>query len=125
MLKLPQFYGNVITAFNSCKKQKVIGNLTRDEFLSQFIWNNRLFQYDSKPLIFNNWIRSGILYVNDIFDETGELFDITYFSNKLIKKNNILCEYLMLKKAVKMCRQKFDCSYAKYVNIRKDVHFFV
>ena len=29
----------------------------------------------------------------------------------------------MLKKAVKMYRQKFDCSYAKYVNIRKDVHF--
>lgn len=47
---------------------------------------------------------------------------ITYFSNKLVKKNNIICEYVMLKRAVKHFRQKSDCSYAKYVNIKNDVH---
>lgn len=79
-------------------------------------------QYDSKPLCFYNWLKGGILYVKDIFDETGEMYDITYFSNKLVEKNNIICEYVMLKRAVKHFRQKFDCSYAKYVNIKNDVH---
>lgn len=50
------------------------------------------------------------------------MYDITYFSNKLVKKNNINCEYLILKRAVKSFRQKFDCSYAKHVNIKNDVH---
>lgn len=95
MIKLPQFYRNVFNAFNSCKIQKSVGSLTRDEFLSQFLWNNKLFQYDSKPLCFYNWLRCGILYVN--FNETGEMYDITYFSNKLVKKNNIICEYLVKK----------------------------
>lgn len=97
MIKLPQFYRNVFNAFNSCKIQKSVGSLTRDEFLSQFLWNNKLFQYDSKPLCFYNWLRCGILYVKDIFNETGEMYDITYFSNKLVKKNNIICEYLVKK----------------------------
>lgn len=74
MIKLPQLYQNVFNAFNSCKIQKSIGSVTRDEFLSQFLWNNKLVQYDSKPLCFYNWLKGGILYVKDIFDETGEMY---------------------------------------------------
>lgn len=36
------------------------------------------------------------------------MYEITYFSNK-VKKNNIICEYVMLKRAIKHFRQKFDC----------------
>lgn len=72
MLKLPVFYGNVFSAFNRCKKQTNVNTLNRDEFLSQFIWNNNLFQYENKPLCFENWIKTGIVYVKDSFDENGE-----------------------------------------------------
>lgn len=78
-----------------------VNTLNRDEFLSQFIWYNNLFQYENKPLCFENWIKSGILYVKDIFDENGEFYDMMYFTQKLARKNNILCEYIMLRKAFK------------------------
>ena len=123
MLDLPQFYGNVFSAFNKCKMPIHIDNLNRDNFLSMFLWNNRLLQYKSKPLCFKNWIKSGILYTKDIFDESGEMHDILYFSNRIIKKNNILCEYYMLKNSVRAYIRKFDCSYAKYVTIKQDVKF--
>mgnify|MGYP000527767340 FL=1 len=123
MLKLPVFYGNVFSAFNRCKKQKNVNTLNRDEFLSQFIWNNNLFQYENKPLCFENWIKSGILYVKDIFDENGEFYDMMYFTQKLVRKNNILCEYIMLRKAFKAYKEKFDCSYSKYVKIKHCVSF--
>ena len=68
-------------------------------------------------------MQSGILYTKDIFDESGEMHDILYFSNRIIKKNNILCEYYMLKNSVRAYIRKFDCSYAKYVTIKQDVKF--
>lgn len=123
MLKLPVFYGNVFSAFNRCKIQKNVNTLNRDEFLSQFIWNNNLFQYENKPLCFENWIKSGILYVKDIFDENGEFYDMMYFTQKLVRKNNILCEYIMLRKAFKAYKERFDCSYSKYVKIKHCVSF--
>lgn len=52
MIKLPQFYRNVFNAFNSCKIQTSIGSVTRDEFLSQFLWNNKLFAIRFKATMF-------------------------------------------------------------------------
>ena len=67
MLDLPQFYGNVLSAFNKCKMPKHVGNLNRDDFLSMFLWNNnRLLQYKSKPLCFKNLLQSGI-FIHQIY----------------------------------------------------------
>lgn len=40
-----------------------------------------------------------------------------------MKYKKVLCEYYMLKKAVRDYKLKFDCSYAKYVNVKPNVHF--
>ena len=45
---IPQFYVEVLSAFNECKQ--ITCNLTCDQFLSQPIWNNKLFKYNGKPL---------------------------------------------------------------------------
>ena len=102
MIKLPFFYGEVISAFNKCKKVTQICNLKRNQFFKEFIWNNYLFKYDSKPLYFENWIKSGILYIKDMFDNDGNFYSIEHFYNILERKNNILCEYIMIKKALKV-----------------------
>jgi hypothetical protein len=120
ILKLPQFYLEVFNALNKSKKTKQFNLLKRDEFLSEFIWDNNLFQYKSKPLCFENWIKSGILYVKDIFDEQGSLYDINYFSRVLNKKNNILCEYIILRSCFKKYIDKFDCTFAKYINVQNN-----
>ena len=83
ILDLPKFYGNVLSAFNICKMPIHIDNLKRDDFLSLFLWNNKLLQYKSKPLCFKNWMQSGILYTKDIFDESGEMHDICIFQTEL------------------------------------------
>ena len=97
--------------------------ISRNEFLSQFIWNNKLFTYKSKPLCFTNWIKGGILYVKDIFNKNGELYDISFFTNALKKNNNTLCEYIMIKKAIDKYQKKCDCSFAKFTNIHNTCIF--
>lgn len=96
MTKLPHYYVDAFTALNKCKKWRQVNHLKRDEFLTEFIWNNNLFTFKSKSLCVENWIRSGILCVKDIFDADGNLNDLNYFSNIMKKKNNISCEYIML-----------------------------
>jgi hypothetical protein len=62
--------------------------------------------YKSKPLCFTNWIKGGILYVKDIFNENGKLHDISFFRNALKKNINTLCEHVMIKKLWTNIRKK-------------------
>jgi hypothetical protein len=39
----------------------------------QIIWGNELIKFDHKILLFNNWINSELIYVNDILNENGEM----------------------------------------------------
>jgi hypothetical protein len=71
--------------------------------------------YKSKPLCFTSWIKGGILYVKDIFNENGKLHHISFFTNALKKNNNTLCEYIMIKKSMDKYQKKFD--FAKFTNI--------
>ena len=84
-ISIPHFYGEVFTAFNKCKKCKNINALKKDEFFAEIIWNNNLFQYKSKPLFLTNWIKSGIKYIKELFNDNGEIYDLEYFTNKIEK----------------------------------------
>lgn len=76
-----------------------------------------MFEYKEQIICFVNWIKDGILYVKGIFNENRETYDISYFMNLLRKRNNILCEYVMLKQVVKECIKVFNFSNAKHVII--------
>ena len=58
-----------------------------------------------------------------MFDNNGNFYNIEHFYNILERKNNILCEYIMIKKALKEYRNKFGCSFASSVHIKKDILF--
>ena len=117
-LKIPKFYIEGIDAFIKCKKVKNLKDYSTDDFLQEIIWNNNLFLHKSEPLCFENWMSCGILYVKDIFDENGLIYEFTHFSNIIRKKHNILCEYLIVKRVFRKYQQMFDCNKAKYVNIK-------
>lgn len=117
MIKFLYFYVEVFIVLNKCKKLRYVNYLKRDEFLIEFIWNNNFFIYKLKLLCFENWIKSGILYVKDIFDVDGNLYDINYFFSIMKKKNNIFCEYIMFRMCFKNYIEIFDCFYVKYINI--------
>ena len=43
--------------------------------------------------MFNNWVKSNILFDKDLFDENGVFREPLYFRNILIRKSNWICEY--------------------------------
>jgi hypothetical protein len=50
-------------------------------------------------LLFNNWINSDLVYVNDILDENGELSH-NFILNRLKNKSNWITEFTIMKKAI-------------------------
>ena len=39
----------------------------------QIIWGNKHITFENKPIVFENWIKSDLIYVNDILDSTKTL----------------------------------------------------
>lgn len=54
-----------------------------------------------------------IMYVIYVFNDDGEMHDLIYFTNEVDEKNNIICEYFMLKHATRLHTNSFNCTYAK------------
>ena len=117
---IPQFYVEVLSAFNECKQ--ITCNLTCDQFLSQPIWNNKLFKYNGKPLCYKSWIKSGILYVKELFDDNG-FKNIKMFRNTLRFKKNWICEYNTLKRVFNRYCAIYDTTRSKYINIKQNRYF--
>ena len=63
---IPKYYRSILFAFNTVKqtltKRKQNG-ISGD----QLIWGNKYFILNSNMLFFKEWIRSGILYIRDIY----------------------------------------------------------
>lgn len=74
-----------------------------NDVLQEPIWNNRHFVFDGKPVFFKNWIKSNILYVNDLFTDNWfkSLNDI---GDEVYSKANLLCEYKIISPAFKNIR---------------------
>lgn len=71
-----------------------------------------------KTFYFQNWIKSGILNTKDLYDMNGSFRQIEYFYDKLSNKNNILCEYLILKTVFCKFSKQYQCEKAPYINIK-------
>ena len=93
---MPTFYQEVFLSFNKCKKEIPYSQISSDNFLQQPLWNNRYICYKGKSLCYTKWIKSGILYVKDMFDENGNFRTLEYLSTILTCKANWLCEYHFL-----------------------------
>ena len=63
------------------------------------LWGNRFIKYKGKCLLFVNWIESGILYINDIITNNGNISE-TVILQKLISKRNWLAETNIIKLAI-------------------------
>ena len=87
---LPVFYKEVFCLFNEAKTVLPFNQLNDDLFLQQTIWNNLYFKVKGKPLLFRNWLKSGIKYVKDLYDDYGNFLDNAYFSNIIVNKSNWL-----------------------------------
>lgn len=50
-----------------------------DEFLTELIQSDNLFNMTQNHIYFENWIKSGILYIKDVFDDHDDLYDTKHF----------------------------------------------
>ena len=42
------------------------------EIRKQLIWGNKFIMFKNKSLMFDNWINSDLIYINDILNEKGK-----------------------------------------------------
>lgn len=93
-----------------------------NDVLQEPIWNNRHFVFDGKPVFFKNWIKSNILYVNDLFTDNWfkSLNDI---GDEVYSKANLLCEYKIISPAFKNIRNIVDGVQANFFNIKNQRTF--
>ena len=55
----------------------------------------------NKSLMFDNWINSDLIYINDILNENGEISQNLILDKlKYMYKNNWISEFICLKKAI-------------------------
>lgn len=72
--------------------------------------------FKNKTLYFQNWFNKGFKYVKDIVDENG-LKPLEFFSNILAQKNNLICEYFIMKNVFHKFKKQFDLGLAKHTTV--------
>lgn len=96
---MPKFYFELIDTFIKTNNPP---NTLPKEFRTirqQLVWGNQFIKTNNKCLIFQNWIKNGILFINDIINEKGEISEKIVLE-KLKVKTNWISEFIQLKKAI-------------------------
>ncbi len=116
-LKIPDFWGEVFVYLNECKSTKKVELMNDYDFFSEPIWFNSRYTHKNNPLFFKNWIKSGILYVKDLF-LNGRLISEKEILDKLINKTDWIRELMIVKTLFMKIVNNFNPLIAKHVNIR-------
>ena len=88
---IPTFYKDVLRYFFELNNLHVTPKpQTFYDIRTQIIWGNRFIKYKGKCLVFNSWINSGLLFINDVIDDNGEIKETVL--NKLVVKTNWISE---------------------------------
>ena len=81
------------------RKKENIKSETFEQIRKQIIWGNHEIKFLNKCFIFKEWIKSGIIFVNDIIDENGNIAE-QIIHEKLNNKCNWISELSSLKLAI-------------------------
>jgi hypothetical protein len=60
---------------------------------------NKFIKYKGKSLMIENWINSGIIFINDIIDDQGNISEVVILQN-LICKQNWMSKTSIVKKSI-------------------------
>ena len=118
---IPQFYRDIFVLWNLTGGGKTKKPKSFIDIRKQIIWNNEYLKFEGKTLVFENWIISGILYINDIIDEMGNISQ-RIILDKLKNKSNWLSEISRIKKIVPqewLAILKKENSRKSVVNVKK------
>ena len=113
----PNFYQDVILAYNKCKHIRPFDNLNVSEVFEQPLWGNEYFKIKGESLYFRKWAISGILYVKDLVNDNGLFKDDEELYYSVNNRVNILKEIFIIKKYIIKRLAGIDTMLAKSVRI--------
>ena len=116
--RVSEFHKAVISAYNSVKHIKPIEKLNEFEFFSQIIWANEHFRYNNNAFFWKHWVKSGFIYVKDLFNDDGTFVKEQYVFQKLSCKTNWISEFVIVKTCICKLAKKFDSKCCKYINAK-------
>ena len=89
---LSLFYNEILTWYIDLNNLKPIKKPnTFYDIRTQVMWGNRYIKFKGKCLIFKDWIKSGLVFVNDIINDKGEINE-TFILAKLSHTRNWISE---------------------------------
>ena len=97
--RLPSFYSDLIQNWFKFRNIDKTCPRTFFDIRKQLIWGNDLIKHDNKPLFFHNWIKSKLLFVNDVINEHGEINE-HFILTKLDNKVNWISEISILRNSL-------------------------
>ena len=97
--KIPEFYREVVKYWNLSGGGQTKLPVTFIDIRKQIIWGNKHITFENKPIVLENWIKSDLIYVNDILDSTKTLSS-KLILEKLKFKSNWIAEFDMVNKSI-------------------------
>ena len=92
------FYTELIKTWIICNKKTIMEPKQYFQVRKQIIWGNKFIKYKGKSLMIDNWINSGIIFINDTIDDQGNISQVVIPQN-LICKQNWMSETSIVKKS--------------------------
>ena len=112
---IPQFYQDIFLNFNKCKDLEQFSQLQNHEALTQIIWGNEYFKHNGKTLYYRHWIKSGFIYVKDLFNDDGSWINENDILEKLKNTSNWIIEFSILKRVLGLALQRVETKLVKYI----------
>ena len=85
---LPLFYKKILEFFNELKTL-----YSYDQKQELILFNDKDILVDGKPIFLNEWFRKGILSINELLNETGNVLTFQEFRDKYSCESNFLQYY--------------------------------
>ena len=85
---LPLFYKKILEFFNELKTL-----YSYDQKQELILFNNKDILVDGKPIFLSEWFRKGILSINELLNETGNVLTFQEFRDKYFCESNFLQYY--------------------------------
>ena len=96
---LPEFYFELTKTWIKYKNTNDNIPVNFRNIRQEVIWGNKYITLKGKSLLFTNWIKSNLIYINDIIDEKGNISE-NYILQKLKFKHNWMIEITKIKNAI-------------------------
>ena len=99
MSPIPEFYIDIIETWLEIKNVNKSPQINTFDQIRKQMRGNQEIKYFNKCLLFKEWIKSDIFFVNDLINEKGEIAENVIY-NKLINKSNWISQISKTKVAL-------------------------